>query len=1071
MKLHLGLEFLDLYSNIKLKELDGYFLQYLSSQDHDLYQELLEYRQSSNKIISKLIIKLAPYLEEFIANLFEIKDELDLAKEKYESLAKIYECKRLFVQRHALKSSKEISYNIEDVKSELSILISPKINEYSVDQFEQIFSEYALLWLKSQDLDKLKVATQYAIWATVEKAGIKKHKSGTLFKFPHKLDFDNLVELEIKNQGGIKSLHVAKDKCHHREGFKLTDQGCELNFAIDQANYCIHCHNQSKDSCSKGFSQDLNGCPLDEKISEMNYLKSRANIIGSLAVAIIDNPMLAATGHRICNDCMKACIYQKQQPVDIPQIETRTLKDVLDLTWGFEIYSLLTRWNPLAFSNFYPNEDSGAKVLVVGMGPAGFTLAHYLINQGHIVVGVDGLKIEPISKELLEQPIKNVNELFESLDERVIAGFGGVMEYGITNRWNKNFLLLIRLLLERRSNFKLFSGIRFGSNITPKQAFELGFQHIALALGAGSPKLLDLKDGMAKGVRTASDFLMSLQLGSAHKQESLTNLQIRMPIVVIGGGLTALDSATESLAYYPKLVEKFVTNHKSLNLTAEEKEIEMEFFSHHKLFKESSSLLDALQSLGGAKILYRNKIQKAPSYRLNHEELSLGLSEGVEFVENITPNKIILDSYGHACAIQATQVIDGIERQVTIPAKTILIAAGTVPNVVLSQEFPEFFQKSGNYFKIIQDDFITYNDGKNSISFFGDLHPKYAGNVVKAMASAKHGYRAISKLLKTDNKADIVEFFANLSEQLISKLVNINRLAPNIIELVIKSPLSAQNFYPGQFFRLQNYSGSNLPLMEGIALTGAKIEKDFISTIVLEMGDSSNLCAKLNINDPLVLMGPTGSPTEIFPNENVMLIGGGVGNAVLFSIGQAFRKQNSRVLYFAGYRKLVDRYKVEEIEAAADQIIWCCDEGALEVTRSQDQSFHGNIVQSILHFAQENQEEIKNIDRIIVIGSDKMMHAIKKARHAVLNPYLKAEHVAIASINSPMQCMMKEICGQCLQKHIDPETLEETYVFSCVTQDQEMDRVDFYHLESRLSQNNLLEKLFLGSDFSKNKVN
>jgi len=52
---------------------------------------------------------------------------------------------------------------------------------------------------------------------------------------------------------------------------------------------------------------------------------------------------VAATGHRICNDCMKACIYQKQEPVDIPQIETRTLKDVLGLPWGFEIYSLLTR--------------------------------------------------------------------------------------------------------------------------------------------------------------------------------------------------------------------------------------------------------------------------------------------------------------------------------------------------------------------------------------------------------------------------------------------------------------------------------------------------------------------------------------------------------------------------------------------------------------------------------------------------------------------------------------------------------------------------------------------------------
>ena len=68
---------------------------------------------------------------------------------------------------------------------------------------------------------------------------------------------------------------------------------------------------------------------------------------------------------------MKACIYQKQEPVDIPQIETRTLKDVLDLPWGFEIYSLLTRWNPLDLRRPLPKPASGYKVLVVGLGPAG----------------------------------------------------------------------------------------------------------------------------------------------------------------------------------------------------------------------------------------------------------------------------------------------------------------------------------------------------------------------------------------------------------------------------------------------------------------------------------------------------------------------------------------------------------------------------------------------------------------------------------------------------------------------------------------------------------------------------
>ena len=97
---------------------------------------------------------------------------------------------------------------------------------------------------------------------------------------------------------------------------------------------------------------------------------------------------------------MKACVYQKQEPVDIPQSETRTLKDVLALPWGFEVYALLTRWNPLNIRRPLPREDSGRKVLVVGLGPAGFGLSHHLLQDGHTVAAIDGLKIEPLPGEL-----------------------------------------------------------------------------------------------------------------------------------------------------------------------------------------------------------------------------------------------------------------------------------------------------------------------------------------------------------------------------------------------------------------------------------------------------------------------------------------------------------------------------------------------------------------------------------------------------------------------------------------------------------------------------------------------
>jgi NAD(P)H-flavin reductase len=211
-------------------------------------------------------------------------------------------------------------------------------------------------------------------------------------------------------------------------------------------------------------------------------------------------------------------------------------------------------------------------------------------------------------------------------------------------------------------------------------------------------------------------------------------------------------------------------------------------------------------------------------------------------------------------------------------------------------------------------------------------------------------------------------------------------------------------------------------------------------------------------------MGPTGTPTETPGGETVVLVGGGLGNAVLFSIGAALRAAGSKVLYFAGYKKRIDRYKVEQIEAAADEVVWCCDEApGFAPGRAGDKAFHGNIVEALKAHAEGRlgaaSISLRDADRLIVIGSDAMMAAVAAARRGALASHLKARHVAIGSINSPMQCMMKEICAQCLQPQVDPATGKTSYVFSCFNQDQELDRVDFTGLRERLGQNSLQEKL------------
>ncbi len=210
------------------------------------------------------------------------------------------------------------------------------------------------------------------------------------------------------------------------------------------------------------------------------------------------------------------------------------------------------------------------------MGPAGFTLAHHLMNDGHTVVGIDGLKIEPLDADAVRRRRRTASACRSSrsatsasctkpLDDRVMAGFGGVAEYGITVRWDKNFLKIIRLLLERRAQFAMFGGVRFGGTLTVDEAFATGLRpRRAVRRRRQADACSTCPNGLARGVRTASDFLMALQLTGAAKRDSIANMQLRLPVVVIGGGLTAIDTATESLAYYPVQVEKFLARYETL---------------------------------------------------------------------------------------------------------------------------------------------------------------------------------------------------------------------------------------------------------------------------------------------------------------------------------------------------------------------------------------------------------------------------------------------------------------------------------------------------------------------------
>lgn len=711
------------------------FLSYMQEHNPDTFSAYQELQTANitgirlSQILIDTAIVLESYLQNFISDSIGFSSiKSALQKEQLVIRAKADFTKKALIRRRGQTLGEDA---INDIDSAFSELLNALSIEHTDDK-ELDFSSIVIALMLQEDEQKDLLDKAEVLYFSMREQNMI---SDWISEFAgKKLDFDHLEHAIVSDKDGITTY----DAHHHRkrDGFALTDRRGTRREVTKQIDYCMICHEREKDSCSKGIHEkdgsikknplgvETKGCPLDEKISEMHFLRREGYPLAALAMVMLDNPMCAGTGHRICNDCMKGCIFQKQEPVNIPKIETSVLSDILSLKDGLELYALLMEWNPLNVKRPYALPYNGNKVLVVGLGPAGYTLSHYLLNEGFAVVAVEGLKIESaldIYNLKKGDPLPSFKDTIErELDERIISGFGGVSEYGITSRWDKNFLTILQLLLERRKNFKILDGVRFGGTLTIDDAWKLGFTHVALATGAGKPTLIRMKNNLSRGLRKASDFLMALQLTGAARMDSMANLQVSLPAIVIGGGLTAIDTATETLAYYPIQVEKFYLHAKTMlqeipdyfdvTYDSEEKLTAQTFFEHGKIIHEvrneakrnnqAPDFLPYLKEWGGVTLIYRKQLKQSPAYKLNHEEVNEALEEGISIYEELSPIECILDSNGAIEAVKFEHTSEDKKGSIHIlNAKTVFVAAGTSPNTTYEKEYPQTFRlmDSGYY--------------------------------------------------------------------------------------------------------------------------------------------------------------------------------------------------------------------------------------------------------------------------------------------------------------------------------------------------------------------------------------
>jgi hypothetical protein len=357
------------------------------------------------------------------------------------------------------------------------------------------------------------------------------------------------------------------------------------------------------------------------------------------------------------------------EPVDIPQAETRTLKDVLELPWGFEIYSLLTRWNPLNLRRPLPLAPTGKRVLVVGMGPSGFTLAHHLMNDGHRVVGIDGLKIEPLDPRRCrastcraarrvragprrrDAPGRPRRTHARGLRRRRRVRHHGALGQELPEAHPPAARTAQRVQPVRRRALRRHDD-------TVDDAFGMGFDHIALCAGAGKPTILD----MPERSRARRAHRVGLPDGAAAHGRGqagfVANMQLRLPVVVdrrrpdrrrhrhrVDGVLpaagrevpAALRDARRRTAKPPSAragAPRSARSARSSSATPARIRAERAAAAAEG---RDARIAELLQSWGGVTLAYRRKLIDSPAYTLNHEEIEKALEEGIRFAENLTP--------------------------------------------------------------------------------------------------------------------------------------------------------------------------------------------------------------------------------------------------------------------------------------------------------------------------------------------------------------------------------------------------------------------------------------------------
>ena len=261
--------------------------------------------------------------------------------------------------------------------------------------------------------------------------------------------------------------------------------------ALIEAERCYYCHDAP---CATA-------CPTGIDIPSFVHRIAQDNNRGAARAILEANP-LGGMCARVCPTevlCEQACVRNtnEDKPVEIGLLQ-RYATDAFFARPGAPL--------------FQREAPTGKRVAVVGAGPAGLACAHGLALRGHDVV------------------------LFESRPK-----LGGLNEYGLASyKTTDDFAQKEVAWLLSVGGIEVRTGQQLGRDIT-LDGLMAGFDAVFLGLGLQGVNALGIAEPTATGLRNAVDFIAELR-----QSTDLSTLSVGRRVLVIGGGMTAVDAAVQS---------------------------------------------------------------------------------------------------------------------------------------------------------------------------------------------------------------------------------------------------------------------------------------------------------------------------------------------------------------------------------------------------------------------------------------------------------------------------------------------------------------------------------------------